>query len=89
MELKKENLFFFEVNFFKHLCFILMYRLLNKLSEYIYLYISQNITSCISWLVFRSSESLCAEVRSHGMFLIKEKLLVKFVHAHSQTHIKS
>ena len=58
MELKKENLFFFKVNFFKHLCFILMNRLLNKLSEYIYFYISQNITSCISWLVFKIVKSL-------------------------------
>ena len=34
-----------EGNFFKHLCFMLMYSVLNKLSEYIYSYILKNYTS--------------------------------------------
>ena len=47
-----------ERNFFKNLCFISMYSVLNTLSEYTYFYISKNITSYTFLLVFKILESL-------------------------------
>ena len=44
--------------FFKHLCFISMYSILNTLSEYTYFSISKNITSYTFLLVFKIVESL-------------------------------
>ena len=44
--------------FFKHLCFISMYSILNTLSEYTYFSISKNITSYSFLLVFKIVESL-------------------------------
>ena len=42
-----------ERNFFKHSSFISMYNILNTLSEYIYFYISKNITSYNFLLVLK------------------------------------
>ena len=52
--------------FFQHLCFISMYRVLNKPSDDIYCYISQRITSYAFLLIFKIviafSESLRKEI---------------------------
>ena len=52
------NVYFVRKKFFQHLCFISSYGVLNKLSEYIYFYISKTITSCTCLFVFKIVEVL-------------------------------
>ena len=52
------TVYFVRKNFFKHLCFISIYSVLNTLSKYTYFYISENNTSYTSLLVFKIIESL-------------------------------
>ena len=52
------TVYFVRKNFFKHLCFISIYSVLNTLSKYTYFYISESNTSCTSLLVFKIVESL-------------------------------
>ena len=58
---KNEGIFctfyFVRKKFFQHLCFILMYSVLNTRSEYTYFYISKNITSYTFLLVLKIVES--------------------------------
>ena len=59
---KKESIFctvyFVRTRFFLYLCFISMYIVLNKLSEYLYFHVSKNITSYTFFLVFKIAERL-------------------------------
>ena len=59
---KKQGIFctvyFVQWKPFKHLCFISMYSVLNRLSEYTYFYKSKNITSYTFLLVFKIDKSL-------------------------------
>ena len=59
---KKEFIFcavyFVRRKFFKDLCFISMYSVLNTLSDDTYFYISKNITSYTFLLVFKIVENL-------------------------------
>ena len=49
-----------------------MYNVLNTLSEYIYFYISKNITSYTFLLVFKIVESLQCIVKVNSKKIIKE-----------------
>ena len=58
---KEDNfctVYFFRRKFFLHLCFISVYSVLNKISEYTYFHISKNITSYTFLLVIKLVESL-------------------------------
>ena len=48
------TVYFFRRNFFKHLCFISMYSVLNTLLEYTYFYIPENISLYTFLLVFKN-----------------------------------
>ena len=74
---KKKRAFFVpfilsEGIFFQRLCFISMYNVLNTLSEYIYFYISKNITSYTFLLVFKIVESLQCILKVNSKKVIKE-----------------
>ena len=59
---KKKRTFFFPFvcpkKFFEHFSFILMYNVLNTLSEYTYFYTTKNINSDTFFLVFKVVESI-------------------------------
>ena len=65
---KKEGIFctayFVRREFFKDLCFISMYSVLNTLSEYTYLYILKTITSYafVAYFQNRRKPSVCPEM---------------------------
>ena len=62
LQKKKErifcNVYFVRKKFFQYLCFISSYGVLDKLSEYIYFYISKTFTSCTGLFVFKIVEVL-------------------------------
>ena len=88
---KKEGIFctvyFVRSKFFKHLCFISMYGMLNTLSEYICFYMLKNITSQIFLLVFKIVESLqCILKKELRIFIQFLKSFVQFRGSvHTQT----
>ena len=66
----------YEKNFFKHLCFISMYGVLSTLSEYMYFYISKNISSYNFLLVFEIIESFQCVLKKLNITVPKKGIIL-------------
>ena len=66
------TVYFTQRKFFKDLCPISMYGVLNTTSEYTYFYTSKNITSyTFCWLFLKSSKAFSVSLMSNGFTKIK------------------
>ena len=91
---KKKSGFFVSFNlskgsFFLTFVFISMYSKLNKLSEYIYFYISKNITSYTFLLVFKLSKASSVAliyVKWKKTFMFSYSFKLKTFHGHTHRH---